>query len=391
MRAVTRRLLEPVDLNGFCGGDGYLFVRGDVGLAGRGVAARVPSARVVATLGAVERDDAIGVPGCGPVAFGALPFRPDHSGELVIPRIIVGADADGHAWVTVIDDTPADLSTRRPPPVEAASFTIRSGFDPDDFKKAVVTGRDRVKAGELTKVVLARDVHVVSDREISVHAVLLRLRAAFSTSYRYCVDGFIGASPELLVERRGEIIRSHPLAGTAPRTGDPETDARFAAELIASMKDQIEHRIVIEVVEENLLPFCSYLDWEAEPTIVTVANVQHLGSAVEGHLSTPPANVLELVHALQPTPALGGHPRDIALAAIAELEPFDRGRYGGAVGWVDADGNGTWAVAIRCAEISGSTARLFAGVGVVADSDPDAELAETQAKLQAMLGAIVRP
>jgi menaquinone-specific isochorismate synthase len=124
---------------------------------------------------------------------------------------------------------------------------------------------------------------------------------------------------------------------------------------------------------------------------VTVANVQHLGTAVEGRLSAPPPHVLELVRALQPTPALGGHPRADALAMIAELEGWDRGRYGGAVGWVDADGNGTWAVGIRCAEITGSRARLFAGVGVVAGSDPDAELAETQAKLQAMLSAVVRP
>jgi menaquinone-specific isochorismate synthase len=145
------------------------------------------------------------------------------------------------------------------------------------------------------------------------------------------------------------------------------------------------------MVYDTLLPWCSYLDWEAEPSIVTVANVQHLGTMVEGRLSKPEPSVLELVRALQPTPALGGHPRAEAVALIAELEPFERGRYGGAVGWVDAAGNGQWAVAIRCAHIDGRTARLLAGVGVVADSDPDAELAETQAKFQAMLSAIVRP
>jgi menaquinone-specific isochorismate synthase len=145
------------------------------------------------------------------------------------------------------------------------------------------------------------------------------------------------------------------------------------------------------VVNDTLLPWCSYLDWEAEPSIVVVANVQHLGTAVEGRLSRPLPNVLDLVAALQPTPALGGHPRDVALQLIDALESFDRGRYGGPVGWVDAEGNGQWAVGIRCAEIDGRRARLFAGVGVVAGSDPDAELAETQAKLQAMLSAIVRP
>jgi menaquinone-specific isochorismate synthase len=165
-------------------------------------------------------------------------------------------------------------------------------------------------------------------------------------------------------------VRSHPLAGTAPRTGDPTTDAVTAAALIASTKDQVEHRVVIDVVHETLLPWCSYVDWEAEPSIVTVANVQHLGTLIEGRLSSPPPDVLELVEALSPTPALGGHPRAEALELIAAVEGMERGRYGGAVGWVDAAGNGTWAVAIRCAEISGARARLFAGGGIVADSDP---------------------
>jgi menaquinone-specific isochorismate synthase len=149
--------------------------------------------------------------------------------------------------------------------------------------------------------------------------------------------------------------------------------------------------VVIDVVHETLLRWCSYLDWEPGPSIVTVANVQHLGTLIEGRLSAPAPNVLEMVLALSPTPALGGHPRAAALKLIDEVEGFERGRYGGAVGWVDAAGNGTWAVAIRCAEITGNRARLFAGGGIVADSDPSAELVETQAKLQAMLSAIVRP
>jgi menaquinone-specific isochorismate synthase len=223
--------------------------------------------------------------------------------------------------------------------------------------------------------------------------VLLRLRASFGSSYRYSIDGFIGASPELLVRVDGNTVESHPLAGTAPRTGDPATDARVAAELIASTKNQVEHRAVIDMVHDTLLPWCSFLDWEPEPSIVAVANVQHLGSRVEGHLSDPRPNVLDLVRALSPTPALGGAPRAEALALIAAVEGFERGRYGGAVGWVDAAGNGTWAVAIRCAELSADrrTARLVAGGGIVAESEPLAELAETQAKLQAMLSAIVRP
>jgi menaquinone-specific isochorismate synthase len=172
-----------------------------------------------------------------------------------------------------------------------------------------------------------------------------------------------------------------------------EQDAAIAEALVASTKDQVEHRVVIDVVHDTLLPWCSYLDWEPDPSIIAVANVQHLGTRIEGRLSSPPPNVLELVRALSPTPALGGHPRDKALALIADVEGVQRDRYGGAVGWVDAAGNGTWAVAIRCAEISPDRrrARLHAGGGIVADSDPLAELAETQAKFQAMLSALIRP
>ncbi len=203
----------------------------------------------------------------------------------------------------------------------------------------------------------------------------------------------MGASPELLVEVDGAVVRSNPLAGTTPRTGDVDNDARLAAELQASTKNQIEHRVVIDDVHDRLLPYVSYLDWEPEPSVVTVANVQHLGTRMEGRLSQPGPSVVELVRALAPTPALGGHPRDAALELIERVEGFERGRYGGAVGWVDARGDGTWAVAIRCAEFSADrrSARLVAGGGIVADSEPLAELAETQAKFQAMLSAIIRP
>jgi menaquinone-specific isochorismate synthase len=308
-----------------------------------------------------------------------------------VPEVVVVRDADGAGWVTTIDGADADAVAYAPPPARGGSFQIRPGVEPAAFQAAVVAGRNAVRAGRVAKVVLARDLSVEAEHPLDVHAILTRLRAAFGSSFLFSVNGLVGASPELLVARQGDVVRSHPLAGTVARTGDPATDARTAAQLLASTKDQVEHRVTIDMVYDTLLPWCSYLDWEAEPSIVTVANVQHLGTMVEGRLSKPEPSVLELVRALQPTPALGGHPRAEAVALIAELEPFERGRYGGAVGWVDAAGNGQWAVAIRCAHIDGRTARLLAGVGVVADSDPDAELAETQAKFQAMLSAIVRP
>ena len=393
MRAVTRPLLEDVDLNAFARGDGYLFVRDGVGLAGRGVATRVSVDEAPSFLAAIERDDTVGGPGCGPVALGCLPFAPGGPAELVVPAVTIGKGADGRRWITVIDDAEIDLSTPPPPPPSAGSFRVAPLTAVDTYLAAVTAARDAVRAGDLTKAVIARDVLVECDTPIDVHGVLLRLRASFGSSHRYSIDGFVGASPELLVSVLDDTIRSHPLAGTTPRTGDPDTDARLAAALIASTKDQIEHRVVIDVINDTLLPYCSYLDWEPEPSIVTVANVQHLGTYMEGRLSQPRPNVLELARELSPTPALGGHPRAAALELIAATEGMDRGRYGGAVGWVDADGNGVWAVAIRCAEFSADrrSARLFAGGGIVAGSDPVAELGETQAKFQAMLSAIVRP
>ncbi|MFK8022585.1 MAG: isochorismate synthase MenF, partial [Ilumatobacter sp.] len=236
-------------------------------------------------------------------------------------------------------------------------------------------------------------IEVAAAGPISVHAVLRRLKTTFSSSYRFSIDGFVGASPELLVEVEGPVVRSHPLAGTTPRTGDADHDARLAAELQASEKNQIEHRVVIDDVHERMLPYVSYLDEEPEPSIVVVANVQHLGTRLEGMLAQPAPSVIDLVRLLCPTPALGGHPRDEAIELIERVEGFERGRYGGAVGWVDAHGDGAWCVAIRCAEFSHdrTSARLVAGGGIVADSEPLAELAETQAKFQAMLSALIRP
>jgi isochorismate synthase len=393
MRAVTRPLDTDVDLNAFARGDGLLFVRDGVGLAGRGVAVRASVDEVMDTLAAIERDDTVRQPGSGPVAVGCLPFRPGAAAELIIPAVTIGKGPDGARWITVIDDAEVDLTEPDTPRAAAGSFHVRPLTPVDTYLAAVTAARDAVRADRLTKAVIARDILVESDQPIDVHGVLLRLRASFGSSYRYSIDGFVGASPELLISVHDDIVRSHPLAGTTPRSGDPATDARLAAALIASTKDQIEHRVVIDVINDTLLPYCSYLDWEAEPSIVTVANVQHLGTYLEGRLSQPRPHVLELARELSPTPALGGHPRDEALALIDEIEGFERGRYGGAVGWTDAEGNGTWAVAIRCAEFSPdrTRARLFAGGGIVADSDPLSELGETQAKLQAMLSAIVRP
>ena len=397
MKAVTRPLSEftdeAPDLNDIARGDGHLFVQDGAGFAGRGVAIRCGADDSVALLASIDHDST--VDGAEPVALGGVPFLPGTPGNLVVPEVTVRKARDGRIWVTAVGDADVGAAiASAPDPVPVASaYEIRPAVDVDTYLAAVATARDAVRRGDLTKAVIARPIEVAADHPIDVHAVLRRLKASFGSSYRYSLDGFVGATPELLVSLDGPIVRSHPLAGTAPRTGDVENDARIARRLIASVKNQVEHRVVIDVVHDTLLPWASYLDWEPEPSIVTVANVQHLGTRMEGMLSQPGPTVIELVRALHPTPAVGGHPRAEALDLIAAVEGFDRERYAGAVGWVDAAGNGEWAVALRCAQFShdGRTARLTAGGGIVADSDPEAELAETQAKFQAMLSAIVRP
>ena len=409
MRAVTRLLSEisptstadDIDFNAFAGSDGMLFVRNGAGFATRGIAARVASQDIKEFLASIQVIDSVNAPGSGPVVIGAIPFDSQQPHDFVLPKMLICKSNDGRCWVTTIHENdqsdPAedslDLSSIVAPSATSSSYTVTPGVTVETYLQAVTAARDGVRNGSISKAVIARDVFVASSQPINIYSVLLRLRNVFGSSYQFSVDGFIGASPELLVSIIDGEVSSHPLAGTAPRTGDPATDAQLASSLLSSSKNQIEHRIVIDAVHDTLLPWCSYLDWEPEASIVAVANVQHLGTHMSGRLSEPFLHVLDAVYALSPTPALGGFPRDQALQLIKEVEGMSRGRYGGAVGWCDSRGNGVWAVAIRCAEFSNDnkTARLFAGGGIVADSDPLSELAETQAKLQAMLAAIIRP
>ena len=420
--ARTRLLSIDVDLVSLCDDTDVLFVTDGVGIVGIGCAFRLvvprgedaPSSAVVAqALGDVERLDDHDMPGTGAVGLGAFPFNVDEDGELIVPRIAIGRSANGTMWVTTVAPTDDEPSEEEIEAVLARATTLGTGFardaglhassaspsqfelhplrSPEEWCDAVTTATQRLAAGDARKVVLARGIEIVTDRPIRPSAVLSQLRRTFPASHLFSIDGFVGATPELLVERSGTVVRAHPMAGTAPRSGDPETDARLAAALLASTNTRDEHRHTIDMVHDTLLPWCSYLDEEAEPSIVAVANVQHLSTRLEGQLSEPIASVLDLVGALHPTPAVGGMPREAALALIDELEDLDRGRFAGPVGWVDAEGNGTWAVGIRSAQINGTRTRVHAGVGVVADSQAEQELAETRAKLQTMLGAIVRP
>jgi isochorismate synthase len=402
LRAVTRRVDGDLDLLAAAGDDGVVFERERIGLAGRGVAARATVDEVDGVLAAIEVDDEVGLPGCGPVAFGALPFARSAwaTAELVVPSVVWGRAENGTRWVTTVaPDADGEAGPAVPavealvldPAAEPTRFAVEPALAPEAWCDLVAAATKAISEGAFDKVVLAREIDVVADRPFSVPAVLSRLRAAYPTCFVTHVEGYVAASPELLVSRSGDVVRAHPMAGTAPRGGDAATDNRLAAGLLASPTYRHEHQITIDEVHDTLLGWSSYVDYEAEPSVVAVANVQHLATLVEGRLSHPAPSVLELVRALHPTPAVCGRPREAAEAFIAGNEGFDRRRYAGTYGWVDAHGNGQWAVGIRCAELDGPRARVIAGNGLVADSDPPTELRETRAKLQAMLGALVRP
>ncbi len=404
--AHTRRIADDVDLLQVAGPGGFALVQEGNGLAGRGTALRIPlehgpgrlaaaADQVAVALGTIERHDEVGLPGCGPVAFAALPFAEARPASAVVPALVVGRAADGTRWSTTVGPpgapVPALVGGGSASTTSPTSFEVHASRPPEQWCEAVARAVGAMQAGRLVKVVLAREVVVETDRPVVAGDVAGRLRAATPSALVYCVDGLVGASPELLVSRSGDVVRSQPMAGTAPRSGDPNVDTRLAASLLASTKDRAEHQITIDMVLDTVLPFCSYVDSEPVPQVVPAGAVQHLASLVEGRLSSPPASVLSLVAALHPTPAVCGWPRAEALALIEELEELDRGRYTGAVGWVDADGNGRFAVAIRGVELDGCRARVLAGNGIVADSDPATELAETRSKLQTVLSALIRP
>jgi len=336
------------------------------------------------------------LPGVGSVGFAALPFDRGAIGELLMPPIVI-AERNGSRYVTTTDGSSVaeaehvvEMLLGQSAPGSPTSLRVELERSADEWRDGVVAAaRDRIAAGSLEKAVFARLLTVCADVDFSLSQIVPSLAARFPRANLFAIDGFIGASPELLVSRSDRIVRAHPLAGTASRLADVDADAQQVAGLLASSKDRVEHRITIDWLLEELLPFCSYVDAEPEPSILTLANVHHLGTLVEGVLSEPAASVLDLVAAVHPTPAVGGDPQGQALALIDELEGFDRGRYAGPAGWVDAEGNGEFAVSVRTAQIDGRVAKIAAGVGVVAQSDPDAELAETQAKFRAMLGSFL--
>jgi menaquinone-specific isochorismate synthase len=325
--------------------------------------------------------------GPGPVAFASFGFDPDPgSSVLVVPKVVISRK-DGATWATMIG-ADADRLAAVSPMAEPGAVSYGDGsLAATEWADAVRDALVRIGRGDLAKVVLARDLLATSTAPIDQRRLLRRLAERYPDCWTFAVDGLVGATPELLVRRRGAEITSRVLAGTVRRLGDEAADAASAARLQASAKEVEEHRFAVRSVADALAGHCTDLTVPAEPRVLRLANVQHLATDVVGRVGDG-STVLALVAALHPTAAVCGTPTDTAMGLIREIEGMDRGRYAGPVGWLGADGDGEFCIALRCAEIDGATARLFAGCGIVAGSDPEAELAEAQAKFVVMRDAL---
>jgi menaquinone-specific isochorismate synthase len=361
-------------------------------------------------------DDGGGPPGSGLIAVGGFAFAADGAGSprwhgfasasLAVPALSVARRA-GQVTLTLNvdvapDDTLGDLQERArrrlgelraPPlplldPAPAGTYSVSSPMPPAHYEEAVARAVQRIRAGELEKIVLARDVEIRAPIDHDPGAVLGVLREVFPSCYVFAVGRgdatFMAASPELLVRREGQRASTVALAGSIGRSADPAVDDHLGEQLLHSDKDREENVIVARRIARALNPHAVWVTASPEPVVVRVANIQHLARPIRAQLASP-MGAIELAGVLHPTPAVGGEPGDRAVKLIPALEGLDRGWYAGPVGWTDATGDGEFCVALRCALVRGSLAHAYAGGGIVRGSDPAAELAETEVKLQVML------
>ena len=343
----------------------------------------------------VIRDD-VHLPGTGPVAFGSFSFSADSpaGASLVVPEVLVGRRGSRY-WMTTIgvgSHLPGIAApSAASPPVAPPDVTFADGaLSGAQWSMVVARAVERINAGQLDKVVLARDLAVNAGSAIDPRWLLHRLAERYDTTWVFAVDGLVGATPELLVRLEKGLVTSRVLAGTIRRTGDDEHDLALAASLARSSKDLEEHEYAVRSVAEALAPHCSSINVPESPFVLHLSNVMHLATDLAGVL-TDGATSLALAASLHPSAAVCGTPTLVADAAIRELEQMDRGRYAGPVGWMDAAGDGEWGIALRCGaydRADPSQLRLFAGCGVVAGSDPDSELAESDAKFVPMRDAL---
>lgn len=347
-----------------------------------------------------EITDHVGVPGTGLVAFGSLPFHPDSetASRFIVPRIVVGT-RDGVSWITRVRAQGDDVSPEKPAPQPFGphwSATLGPGsLTAGGYQRAVRDAVEAIHAGRAAKVVLARDLSGTIPADADLRRLVRALATNYPDTWTFAVAGLIGASPETLITVTAGALSARVLAGTTARGADAAADASAAALLAASGKDLREHAFAVRSVAQALEGLASDLQVPQLPHLLELPNVWHLATDVAGTVAGG-ATSLDLVAALHPTAAVAGTPTDAALGLIRELEPTDRGRYAGPVGWMDARGDGEWAIALRCAQIgdpaeSGEATRsvlAHAGAGIVADSDPETELLETRVKFRPIVDAL---
>ena len=402
LRARTVAISDPGPLERYLCERGCLaWIRRGEGMIGRGVAAQYSPATPAEAdawwrevVGRLHHDTELpGVCGAGPLAFGSFVFDPAHTADhsrLVVPRLVIGR-RQGSYWVTAIGEADPVL----PEPVERGSVRRQVAFadDPEaesGWMARVAEAVARIEGDGLSKVVLARAVEARTDAPIDLPALVGWLAAEYPSCWTYAIDGLVGASPEMLVRRERGLATSRVLAGTIRRSGSEETDLKLASSLARSSKNLIEHELAVASVAEALAPFCSGMNVPESPYVLELPNVLHLATDVTG-VAHKKHWALAMAGALHPSAAVCGTPTALARATIAEIEGLDRGRYSGPVGWIDAAGDGEWAIALRCGvldETDRTRMRLFAGCGIVAGSDPAEELDETKAKLRPMRDAL---
>ena len=379
------------------------FIRGGDGIVGWGEAARLESslpAGRVADLAAKWRalvsdatvTDEVQLPGTGLVAFGAFAFSDlsNSNSTLIVPRVILGS-RDGRVWVTTVEtgESVPDFWNQKAEYKVNPSISFEPGeISTERFKSLVSAAVAKITSGEVNKVVLARDVIAKINKSFDIRSILQILSDGYPTCWIYSVDGMFGASPELLVRVSHSQVSARVLAGTAGRGTDPGVDQAIAVALAASSKNTAEHAFAVDSLVKSLEPFCTHVDADPTPFSLALPNVWHLASDVHGVLRED-ASVLDVAAALHPTAAVAGTPTSVAQNLIAQLEHTDRGRYAGPIGWIGADGDGEWAIALRGAQISELTIRAFAGCGIVTESEPEAELAETDLKFRPIREALL--
>jgi menaquinone-specific isochorismate synthase len=327
----------------------------------------------------------------GPILFTSFSFSPEEESVLVIPRVIVGMNS-GHSWITWIgsDSQPQLIDSRE----KISNPTL--AWDVDELASEhwithVAQAIAKIHSGEIEKVVLARDLRATATSAIDERSALKKLCASYPSTWVFSVAGLIGATPELLLRFKLGMVTSRVLAGTISKSGDDERDLALAGSLARSSKDLEEHEYAVRSVADALEPFCSSTNIPETPFVLHLANVMHLATDVTGALieSKNNVDVFTLLNQLHPSAAVCGTPTDKAAKVIGEIEDMSRGRYAGPVGWIDARGDGEMGIALRCGQITENTIRLFAGCGIVAGSDPEKELAESEAKFSAMKSALV--